>query len=810
MTDETTEKDPRIIPAVIEDELKSDFLDYAMSVIVSRALPDIRDGLKPVHRRILFSMRDLGLEYGKSYKKCARIVGEALGKYHPHGDSSVYDALVRMAQDWSLRYPLVQGQGNFGSIDGDRAAAMRYTEARLQKISDDILKDIEKETVDFQENFDGSLEEPTILPSVIPNLLINGSSGIAVGMATNIPPHNVKEVCKAIIMQIENPEIPISELIEVIQGPDFPTGGLLLGQQGIRLAYTTGKGGVKVRALIDIEDKKNRQALIVKEIPYMVNKSNLLESIADLVRRKVITDISELRDESNREGMRIVVTLKRDANPDVVINQLYKHTRLQTSFGVRFLALVNNVPKTLNLKSILQHHVDHRIDIITRRTKFELKKARARAHILEGLIIALDDIDNVIAKIKKSPDAASARAVLMNDYSLSEDQAKAILEMRLQKLAALEQQKIKDEHKGLMDLITELEEILADSQKILSMIITELDEIIEKYGDERKTKIIEYEDDLDIEDLIDEEDVVVTISHSGYIKRMQIDEYKQQNRGGKGVIGTKTKEEDFLEQIFIANTHSYLLTFTNKGKVYWTKVYKIPEGGRYSKGKAIINLVGLEKDEKVSAQIPVREFKDEEFLIFATKFGLVKKTSLKAYSRPRMGGIWGIKLNEGDDVISVVKTTGNQKLIVATKVGMAVRFNETDVRSVSRHSLGVRGIRLKKKGDEVVGMVVADSNRTLLTITENGYGKRTEIDDYRLINRGGSGVINIKTSERNGGVVVIKSVTDEDELMLISVGGQVIRTSSKFINVIGRNTQGVRLMRLNTGDKVADAARIVG
>ncbi len=807
-SNENNDKNSRIINAVIEDELKSDFLDYAMSVIVSRALPDIRDGLKPVHRRILYAMRDLGLEHGKPFKKCARIVGETLGKYHPHGDSSVYDALVRMGQPWSLRYPLVEGQGNFGSIDGDNAAAMRYTEARLQKISSEILQDIDKDTVDFQDNFDGSLKEPVILPSKIPNLLINGSSGIAVGMATNIPPHNLKEVCRAIIMAIENPEVSVSQLSEVVLGPDFPTGGLLLGQAGIKQAYATGKGSIKLRAKIEVEENKNRTSLIIREIPYMVNKSMLLQNIADLVRKKIITDISELRDESDREGMRIVITLKRESNPEIVMNQLFKHTKLQSNYSIRFLALVNNVPKTLNLKGLIEHHIQHRIDIITRRTRFELKKAKARSHILDGLIIALKNIDKVIELIKKSESAEDAKSSLMQIYNLSEEQAKAILDMRLQRLSALEQQKILDEQKKLLDLINELEGILADKNKILKIIIEEQEELIEKYGDERKTKIIDYEEEIDIEDLIDEEDVVITISHSGYIKRMRLDEYKQQKRGGKGIRGAETKEEDFIEHLFVANTHSYLLTFTNKGKVYWTKAYKIPEAGRYSKGKAIVNLVGLAKDEKISAVIPVREFKNNEYLVFSTKSGLVKKTSLKAYSRPRQGGIWAINLREDDDLVSVVKTNGENQLIIATKKGMAVKFNERDVRPVSRHSMGVRGIRLKQ-GDEVVGMVAANDNKTLLTVTENGYGKRTYIKDYRLINRGGRGVINIKTTERNGNVSVIKSVDDEDELMLITVNGQVIRTSSKFISIIGRNTQGVRLMRLNPGDKVADAAKII-
>jgi DNA gyrase subunit A len=798
----------RIINAVIEDELKADFLDYAMSVIVSRALPDIRDGLKPVHRRVLYTMLELGLEHGKPYKKCARIVGDCLGKWHPHGDTSVYDALVRMAQPWSLRYPLVEGQGNFGSVDGDSPAAMRYTEARLAKISDEMLADIDKETVAFQPNFDGSLEEPIILPSKIPNLIINGSTGIAVGMATNIPPHNLKEICRAVIMTIENPEVSIQQLCEVVKGPDFPTGGLLCGDMGIRQAYNTGKGSTRVRAKIDVEDKKGRITLIVREIPYMVNKSTLLEEIAELVKNKVITEISELRDESDRDGMRIVMVLKKDSNSEVVINQLYKHSKLESSYGVQFLALVNNVPRTLNLKRIIEHFIEHRVDIVTKRTQYELRKAKARAHILEGLIIALNDIDNVIEKIKKSKDAESAKQVLMADYELSEEQAKAILDMTLRRLSSLEQELIRKEHSGLIILIAELESILADKSKVLAIIVKEQEEMIEKYGSDRLTQIIPYEEDLDIEDLIDEEDVVVTISHSGYIKRMALDEYKQQMRGGKGVIGAETKDEDFLEHLFIANTHSYLLIFTNKGKIHWLKVYKIHEGSRYSKGTAIVNLVEVEKDEKISAVIPVKEFDPNHFLVFATKKGLAKKTKLDEYSNPRQGGIWAIYLNEDDDVVSVVRTNGSQQLILATAEGNAVRFVETDVRSVGRYSQGVRGIRLKGD-DEVIGMVVADETKTLLTITENGFGKRTEITDYRLINRGGSGVINIKTTDRNGKVVSIKTVNDEDELMFISVDGQIIRTSSKFISVIGRNTQGVRLMRLDSGDKVADCAKLV-
>ncbi|NTV22847.1 MAG: DNA gyrase subunit A [Nanoarchaeota archaeon] len=797
----------RVIPTVIEDELRSDFLDYAMSVIVARALPDIRDGLKPVQRRVLFTMLELGLEHGKAPKKCARIVGDCLGKWHPHGDSSVYDALVRLAQEWTLRYPLIEGQGNFGSIDGDSPAAMRYTEARLAKISSEILADIEKETVSLQPNFDGSLEEPVILPSKIPNLLLNGSQGIAVGMATNIPPHNLKELAKAIIMNIENPEVSIQQLTEVVKGPDFPTGGLLCGDMGAKQAYTTGRGSIRIRARINVEDKKGKISLIITEVPYMVNKATLIEEIADLIKRKVINEISELRDESDRDGMRVVIGLKRDANSEVVINQLYKHSRCESSMGIRFLALVNNVPKTMNLKRMLDHFVEHRVDIITKRTQFDLRKAKERAHILDGLIIALENIDAIIAKIKGSLNGEEARNVLMTDYKLSVEQSKAILDMRLQRLASMEQKSIRDEHAGLLVTISGLEEILADRAKILKIIIKEQEELIEKYGNDRKTEIIAFQEDLEMEDLIPDEDVAVTISHSGYVKRMPLEEYKQQNRGGKGVIGAETKEEDFLEHLFIASTHSYLLIFTNKGKVYWLKVYKIAENSRYSKGTAIVNLVGIEPGEKISAVIPVREFTPDTYLVFATKKGLVKKTALEEYSNPRQGGIWAINLNEGDDVVDVVMTKGDNQLLIGTAEGSAVRFNETDVRAVSRYSQGVIGIRLGHT-DDVVGMVVVNEAKSLLTVTENGFGKRSDISDYRLINRGGSGVINIKTTERNGKVVSIKEVMDEDELMLISVKGQVIRTSAKFISVIGRNTQGVTLMKLEEGDKIADLAKI--
>lgn len=809
MTDKTTEETPnKIIPSMIENELKTSFMDYAMSVIVSRALPDVRDGLKPVHRRILFGMHELGMFHSKPFKKSARIVGDVLGKFHPHGDSAVYDSLVRMTQDFSLRYPLIQGQGNFGSIDGDRAAAMRYTEARLAKISDELLKDIKKDTVDFKPNFDGSLEEPSVLPSVFPNLLVNGSAGIAVGMATNIPPHNMKEVTDAIVALIDDPELTAIDLMEIVKGPDFPTGGILCGRNGHAQLYTTGRGKLRVRAKLSVEEKKNRQAIIVEEIPYMVSKSALIQEIADLVKNKVIEDISTLRDESDRTGMRIVIELKRGANAEIVENKLYKHSRLETTMGVRLLALVNNVPKIMTLKEMLGHFIDHRKEIITRRTQYDLKKAEERAHVLEGVIIALDDIDNVIENIKKSSDAQDARDTLMREYSLTDIQAKAILDMRLQKLASLEQEKIKSEYEELMVLITELKDILSNDGRILSIIKNELVGITETYGDERKTEIIEYEGDFDIEDLIEPEDVVVTISHEGYVKRMPLDAYKAQHRGGKGIIGAETKDEDFVEHIFIANTHSYLLIFTNSGKVHWVKVYLIPETGRYSKGKAIVNLITLEKDERISAVIPIKEFDSDHFLVFATKNGIIKKTSLHAYSRPRQGGIWAINLMPGDDLIGVSLTDGTKQIILASSKGMAVKFNETDARPLGRYSKGVIGMRLKGK-DKVIGMVLAEDEKTLLTVTENGYGKRTLISDYRLINRGGLGVINIKTTDRNGDVVSVKSVTDEDELMFISKGGQVIRTRSQFISVIGRNTQGVRLMRMKPGDVVSDAARIV-
>jgi DNA gyrase subunit A len=803
------EEEKGILPCVIEDEMKGSYIDYAMSVIVGRALPDIRDGLKPVHRRILFAMKELGLFYNKPYRKCARIVGDVLGKYHPHGDSAVYESLVRMAQDFSLRYPLVQGQGNFGSIDGDSAAAMRYTEARLAKISQEMLEDIDKDTVDLVDNFDGSLKEPSVLPARIPNLLINGSSGIAVGMATNIPPHNLKEVSMGVMELIDNPDISIRELCETVKGPDFPTGGIICGKSGIMQAFATGNGKVTVRGKAEIEEKKNKKAIIITEIPYMINKSSLIEQIAGLVKDKVVPDISDLRDESDREGMRIVIELKKDANEEIVLNQLYKHSRLQNTFGINMVALVDDKPKVLNLKEMIESFVEHRKDVIIRRTKFTLDKMLDRAHILEGLIIALDDIDKVIALIKGSGSVSDARDGLQSNYKLTEKQAQAILDMRLQKLTSLEQEKLRQDLKETQETIKELREILSSESRVMQIIKDETNEILSKYSDERKTEIIDAEEDIDIEDLIEDEAVVVTISHSGYIKRMSLDNYKTQRRGGRGIIATRAKEDDFVEHIFIANTHDQILFFTSNGNVQWLKVYKIPDSTRYSAGKAIVNLLQLKPGTDINAFIPIKEFDDQHYLLMSTKNGVVKKTNLSAYSRPRAGGIIAINLDEDDWLINVKLTDGNQNIIIASKNGMAVKFHEKDARPVGRTSRGVRGIRLKGD-DEVVGMILADDERTILTVTQNGYGKRTPISEYRLINRGGSGVRNIICSERNGPVATIMSIDGEEDIMLVSQHGIMIRMSAEGISTIGRNTQGVRLMRLSSpDDRVVSAAKIV-
>ncbi len=809
MTDVKAEPKPeKIVSRIIEQEMKASYLDYSMSVIVGRALPDVRDGLKPVHRRVLFAMYDMGMLHTKPFKKSARIVGEVLGKYHPHGDMSVYDAMVRLAQDFSLRYPLVQGQGNFGSVDGDNAAAMRYTEARLNKLAEELLQDIDKDTVKFVPNFDASLQEPSVLPAKVPTLLINGSSGIAVGMATNIPPHNMSEVCDGIIKTIDNPEIDALTLMQSIKAPDFPTGGIIMGTSGLREAYKTGHGKIVVRAKTEIEEAKNKTRIIVTEIPYMVNKAEMIEAIADSVRDKKIQGIADLRDESDREGMRIVFDLKQGANSDVVLNQLFAHSRLQETFGINMLALVDNQPRVLSLKDVINEYITYRRSIVRKRTEFDLRQAEDRAHLLEGLIVALNHIDAVVQLIKKSKSADEAKKGLMEDYKLSEKQAQAILDMTLRRLTSLEQEKIRVEHADLLRLIKDLKDILASEQKILGIIKAELLELKEKYGDKRRTQILETEmAAMEEESLIKPEDDVITITHAGYVKRLPMDTYKQQRRGGKGIIAAEAKEEDFIENLFVANTHDYILFFTSLGKVHWIKVYQLPEAGRYAKGSAIVNLLQLSPSEKVTAFIPVKQFEENKFLFMVTANGIVKKTSLAEFSNPRKGGIIALGLEDKDELTSVMLTDGNQQIIIATKQGMAVKFHESDVRAMGRTATGVYGIRLRD--DKVVGATIADDNRSLVTVTENGYGKRSPISDYRLINRGGVGVINIKITDKNGAVVGIASVTDADELMLISQSGVLIRTPVTGISVIGRNTQGVRVMRLDEKDKVISIAKIV-
>jgi len=804
-----TPPEERIVPREIEDEMQESYIDYAMSVIVGRALPDIRDGLKPVHRRILYTMNELGCTPDKPYKKSARIVGDCMGKFHPHGDIAIYDTLVRMAQEFSLRYPLIDGQGNFGSVDGDPPAAMRYTEVRLAPLAMEMLKDIESETVDFLPNFDATLKEPKILPSAIPNLLLNGSSGIAVGMATNIPPHNLNEVADAIIATIDNPKIEVKELLKYIPGPDFPTGGIILGREGIRQAYETGRGLITVRARADIEEgKSGKTNIIVSEIPYEVNKAELLAKIAELVRAKQIDGIADLRDESDREGMRIVIELKRDEIPEVILNQLYHHTQMQSTFGVIMLALVDGKPVVLNLKELIEYYIKHRQEIITRRSQFELKQAEARAHIVEGLKIALANLDAVIKTIRKSRDVDQARQALMDNFDLSREQATAILQMQLQRLTQLEKEKMDQEYIELRKKIARLKYILETPKEILNIIKEELQELKKKYGDSRRTKIIEGEAEFKIEDLIAEEDMVVTISHAGYIKRLPLDTYRRQRRGGRGVIGMETKEEDFVEDIIIASTHDYILFFTNFGRVYWLKVHEIPVGSRQAKGKAIVNLLRLSEGERVAAHIPVREFDNKHFLVMATKQGIIKKTLLSEYSRPRPSGIIGLKLRQGDELIEVRLTDGSQEIILGTRRGKAIRFDEKEVRPMGRAATGVRGAQLENK-DYIIGMVTCSSeHQSLLTVTENGFGKRTEIKEYRKTHRGSKGVINIKESERNGPVVAIRTVEDRDELMTITSSGIIIRFGVKGLREIGRATQGVRLMRLEPGDKVVAVARI--
>jgi DNA gyrase subunit A len=817
--EETTESDNiahKVILRPIEIEMKKSYIDYAMSVIVGRALPDISDGLKPVHRRILFAMNEMGLTYNRAQKKSARVVGEVLGKYHPHGDVAIYDTLVRMAQDFSMRYPLVDGQGNFGSVDGDSAAAMRYTECRLSKIASEMLEDVDEETVDFVENFDGSLKEPIVLPARLPNLLVNGSSGIAVGMATNIPPHNLNEVVDAISLmidrQIGGKEVELKDLMDVVQGPDFPTGGIIHGAQGIIEAYSSGKGRIRVRARTELirDEDSGRATLIVTEIPYMVNKSTLMTEIADLVKDKRIEGISDLRDESDKEGMRIVVELKRDAIEEVVLNQLFAHTQLQTTFGIINLALVNNQPRILSLKEMLEYHIEHRFDVVKRRIEHRLREAEKHAHILAGLIIALDHLDEVIKIIRKSKTRDDARSSLMNKFLLSEVQTKAIMEMQLQRLTGMDMQAVKDDFDETSKKIAEYKATLKDEKKILTIIKTEAESLKDKYGDARKTSIDMHGEEMDYEDLIPVEDVVVTISRTGYIKRISLDTYASQKRGGVGLVGMATKEEDYVVDMFVTNSHDYVMFFTNKGRAYWLKAYRIPVGGRHAKGKPIVNLLEhLEEGEEVMSTIPVALFDEDRHLVFATKRGLIKKTRLIAYSHVRQNGIIAIKLEEDDELVHTSITDGTREIVLATKKGFAARFNESDVRSTGRATYGVRGIRLRGK-DVVVSMAVVGPSDHLLTVTETGYGKRSLVEDYRKIRRGGKGVITIKTGGRNGDVLSVKTVSDDDEIIITSVKGMVIRMPVHGIRLQSRATLGVRLMRLKPSDRVTALARLVG
>jgi len=805
----------KLIPIKIEDEMKSAYIDYSMSVIVSRALPDVRDGLKPVHRRVLFGMNEMGVRSSSSYKKSARIVGDVMGKYHPHGDSSVYDTMVRMAQEWSLRYILVDGQGNFGSVDGDSPAAMRYTEARMQKISEDLLSDIDKETVDFQLNFDDTIMEPTVLPTRVPALLINGASGIAVGMATNMPPHNLSEVIDGIIQYIDNNEITIDELIQYVKAPDFPTGGTIYGYDGVKEAFHTGKGRVVMRGKAVIENVNDRECIIVSEIPYLVNKADMIRKTAELINDGKIEGISTIRDESDRKGMRIVYVLKRDAIPNIVLNKLYKFTPLQSSFSVNNVALVDGRPQLLNLKDLIHHFVDHRHDVVVKRTTFELKKAEQRAHILEGLIIASDNIDDVISLIKKSSNAEEARLKLEKKYKLSETQAKAIIEMRLRQLTGLEQSKLREEYDDLQKTIKGYKELLDSKPMRMSLIKEELSEIKEKYGDERRS-IIEYAGgDFRVEDIIPNEKVVITISHAGYIKRTPLTEYKTQNRGGVGQKASKTRDEDFLEDLFVGTNHQYMLFFTQKGKCFWMRVYEIPEGSKNSKGRAIQNLINIEQDDKVKAFICTQDLKDGDYInnhyvIMATKMGQVKKTSLEQYSRPRSNGINAITIKDGDELLEAKLTNGNSQIMLAVKSGKAIRFEESKTRPMGRNASGVRGIRLKDNKDEVVGMIsVNDMDANILVVSENGYGKRSSLEDYRLTNRGGKGVKTISITSKTGQLVSLKSVTDSDDLMIINKSGIAIRMQVADLRVMGRATQGVKVISIKDGDGIAAVAKVM-
>ncbi|MBT3543397.1 MAG: DNA gyrase subunit A [Flavobacteriaceae bacterium] len=805
----------KIIPINIEDEMKSAYIDYSMSVIVSRALPDVRDGLKPVHRRVLFGMHELGIRANTAHKKSARIVGEVLGKYHPHGDSSVYDTMVRMAQEWSLRYLLVDGQGNFGSVDGDSPAAMRYTEARMQKISEDLLADIDKETVDLQLNFDDTLKEPTVLPTRVPNLLINGASGIAVGMATNMPPHNLTEVVDGTIQYIENNDITIEELIKTIKAPDFPTGGTIYGYDGVREAFLTGRGRIVIRAKANIEEVNGRECIIVTEIPYQVNKAEMIRKTAEMVNDKKVEGISSIRDESDRNGMRIVYILKRDAVPNIVLNKLYKYTALQSSFSVNNIALVKGRPQMLNLKEMIHHFVEHRHDVVVRRTQFELRKAEDRAHILEGLIIASDNIDEVIKIIRASQSADAARENLIKQFKLSEIQAKAIVEMRLRQLTGLEQDKLRTEYNDLLVTIADLKDILDKKERRMEIIKLELVEIKDKYGDERRSNIEYAGGDFSMEDMIPDEQVVITISHAGYIKRTPLIEYKTQNRGGVGQKASTTRDEDFLQDLFVGTNHQYMLFFTQKGKCFWMRVYEIPEGSKTAKGRAIQNLINIEQDDKVQAFICTQDLKDEEYInnhyvIMATKKGQVKKTSLEQYSRPRANGINAINVREDDELLEAKLTNGNSHVMLAVKSGKAIRFEESKTRPMGRGASGVRGITLADSKDEVVGMVaVNDMDANILVVSENGYGKRSSLDDYRITNRGGKGVKTISITDKTGKLVTIKTVTDKDDLMIINKSGIAIRMEVAALRVMGRATQGVRLINLKGDDTIAAVAKVM-
>jgi len=799
-----------ILPVDIEDEMRGSYIDYSMSVIVSRALPDVRDGLKPVHRRVLFGMQDLGLAANRPYKKSARIVGEVLGKYHPHGDTAVYDTMVRMAQDFSMRYPLVDGQGNFGSVDGDSPAAMRYTEARLSRIAEEMLKDLEKNTVAFTPNFDDTLKEPSVLPAMVPNLLVNGASGIAVGMATNIPPHNLTEVIDGCIALIKEENISNEKLMKFIKAPDFPTGGIIYGYEGVKEAYTTGRGRIVVRAKANIETAKNdRQSIVVTEIPYQVNKASLIEKIADLVNEKKLDDISDIRDESDRDGMRIVIELKRDANAEVILNNLFKHTQMQTTFGVIMLSLVEGRPKVLTLREMIEKFVAHRNEVVVRRSKYELDEAEKRAHILEGYIIALDNIDAIVKLIKASRDTETAKTGLMKKFKLSEIQAKAILDMRLQRLTGLERKKIEDEYRDTIKMIEKLKAILKSKQLQMEIIKEELLEVKKKYGDERRTEIIYKAEEFTIEDMIAEEQVVITISHGGFIKRFPVSGYRRQSRGGRGSTGASTKEDDFIEHMFIGATHDYLLLFTNKGRCYWLKVFEIPEAGRAARGKSIANLIAKEQDEMLASYVTIKNFEDQLFVMMVTEQGLIKKTVLTEFSNPRKSGIAAIGLDKGDRLIDVRLTDGKQDIVIGTREGVAIRFHEQEVRSMGRTAAGVRAIKLEGK-DRVIGAVVLRrAGTTILVATDQGYGKRSETGEYRVSHRGGKGIITVKTTQKTGRMVAIREVVEREDVVIVTNAGMVIRQHASEIRVAGRNTQGVRLIRLDQGDTISDVAVVV-